>query len=1293
MAVFGLDDLSRISRQQIMAAGPRYSPNVDANAPNLEISILLDSIEALASSSDYRRKLDGLQNSIAESEAETGTWASRLFRKRRNTPTVCVELLARLSQEKPGQGSNTLRRVRYAARSVSKIISTRRRKLLDAHRSGDSGSRRANVIDAEFYSLRGLEDSITNLLEFIDSPAFSLIANNRLLIRGSWGTGKTHFLCDIAKQRMERQLPTLFLLGHRVQAEVNPLDSICAATGLANRPKELLARLSKLGRAAGGRALLVIDGINEGDKRGWFRYGTSVVRLLRRHPNVGLIVSCRSPFESQVLSENARKSFVEVTHRGFEGIEFDAQREYFRFYGIPAPHIPLLAPEFSRPLFLKILCQTFSGQTASAKSHWIRDLMAGQKTMTKLFEDFVSQIGAPIERDFNLKGKTCWSILKGKKLPGKGSVVGIAPTMASTLQDYVSPSDCIAAISAITGQPDEEATKIFYRLIAEGLLVEDVLYEQNGSLSIVRLPYQRFSDHLVCRHLLENYLRTETRQAIRNSLRSNQPLGRVFAQGFFINTYAMPGWATALMLEFPERTKRALSDDERELYFHLPKENRQTAPLIEPFLEGLTWRHADSFTKSTDRIVGFLVQHEHQFIREQLFETLVGLASRTGHPYSADRLARNLSTLTLVQRDLSWSEFLRKTPRESVVRRVTEWAIGHGSDELPRHAARDLIILCSTFLTTSHKGLRDRVTRALVALGQRHPTVLFELTGQALGHNDPYIPERMLAASYGVLMRCWAHADTNLVKASRSIACTLYDEMFGVNAEHSTTHILMQDYATGIIELARLMEPKALGSRRIMFIRQPFPAVRSNIPDAASIEEEQCRDADQALGMDFRNYTIGRLVPGRSNYDFEHEGYKKVLRQIEWRMLDLGYRAKLFDEVDRLISSANSHTGRSDNGSKVDRYAKKYAWISYFEVAGVRAAAGQLKLDQPRVSDCDIDPSFPQPPKSWQLHLPSQFTSELRSPAIWAKDGPDPSYRNLLIRTDVDGKPGPWALLDGYIQEAAVRDARQIFTFLRAIFVRHADVRKLRRESRKDHNPHLDVGGDYYTFYGEVPWSPKHGAYLRDKRGRARQQLTELFAKTEPYSVRKKVTSVQDLPDANLNKLVEMIIATKSSASTRAALKLTIPSQVQTTKYRHIPGIHVELPTFHFGWESYHSTENQGPNPEFVAPAISQAFQLRGFDGGSDLLDAAGHEATIFRRLSKPDGSLSGHLLYLRQDLLEEYLRRTGSVIAWINSGERTFHYSYLERHQSELSGNWHLHERRHLHFWPRKQRNRDKVY
>ncbi|MEZ5348125.1 MAG: hypothetical protein R2714_02840 [Microthrixaceae bacterium] len=48
--------------------------------------------------------------------------------------------------------------------------------------------------------------------------------------------------------------------------------------------------------------------------------------------------------------------------------------------------------------------------------------------------------------------------------------------------------------------------------------------------------------------------------------------------------------------------------------------------------------------------------------------------------------------------------------------------------------------------------------------------------------------------------------------------------------------------------------------------------------------------------MDFGNYTIGRLVTDRGNYDFKHREYNGVRRQIADRIGRLGYSTDHFSK-------------------------------------------------------------------------------------------------------------------------------------------------------------------------------------------------------------------------------------------------------------------------------------------------------------------------------------------------------------------------------------------------------------
>src|SRR5579863_3335329 len=103
-----------------------------------------------------------------------------------------------------------------------------------------------------------------------------------------------------------------------------------------------------------------------------------------------------------------------------------------------------------------------------------------------------------------------------------------------------------------------------------------------------------------------------------------------------------------------------------------------------------------------------------------MLETLVCLASRTDHHYNVERLKNYLSRKSLIDRDIFWSEFLRSRRPPSVVYRLLDWIQTSGSEVIEAATSASLIQLCALFLTTTVRTLRDRTTRCLVILGERH---------------------------------------------------------------------------------------------------------------------------------------------------------------------------------------------------------------------------------------------------------------------------------------------------------------------------------------------------------------------------------------------------------------------------------------------------------------------------------------------------------------------------------------------------------------------------------------------
>jgi hypothetical protein len=1208
-----LAQLQTVNEVAIQAAGPRYTPGVDPAAPNIEIGHLVDAFDALSLVDGWRSRARELAEGISEASEYHARLLDRVFRRRSSTPNQLVDKVNALT------GVNDPTALRHAADELRR--SSRRVAKRLEHESGalweqlralpDEPTDRElrNRLQSDTRAINGVMSAVRGLVEYLDGPSGRFLrGNNGLLLLGSWGTGKTHVLCDIARQRLQAQAPALLVMASSLPRGADVLDAVAVSTGLATSGAKLLSELNRLGKATKTRALLIVDAVNEGDQEVWRKELPGLAKSIGHLAHVGLVVSCRRPFDEAIVSERAASRLVSLEHYGFQDEEFDAQLEYFSYYNLPAPSVPLITPEFTRPLFLKILCEGLKDLGRRSQQRKLREVASGQKGMTYVLEYYTKKIGKGIERELSLAPGGCWLALKGSRADA-----GLAGRMAAAGSDWLSTTDATASLQASLSLTKHQAKVVLRRFIHEGLVVAAPRRHDSALVSGVQFSYQRFGDHLIARHLLDAHLVTHSEQALRRGFYRNRPLGAPFRLNQWGGHFQEPGIAAALMLEFPERMKR--SPFSHELLSYLPKATRLVAPVKEVFLDGLYWRSADAFTHDTDRLISFFLTQVDDWTRDETLEVLVGLASRPTHPYASIRLATDLAQQTMPTRDQTWSEYLRRSDEHGNVQRILAWA--ERSTARDESEIRNEIRLLSLFLTTTNRPLRDRATRALVVRGSNRPEVLFEEVLQSLSFNDPYVPERMLAAAYGVAMRFWADPNGESMRtAIMPFARSLVRQMFVANAPHATKHVLRRGYALGVIELARKINRQAIATQQVPLLRQPFAQIPSPFVDPAAINDADVEESKRAMHMDFENYTIGRLVPDRGNYQEGHPGYQGVRRQIARRMSDLGYSAA-FSEVDRSITQMQSVSRQSDGG-KTDRYGKKYSWIAFFEMYGVRSDLDLLDewRSKERSSDCDIDPSFPVAPQEWVPPLPDFFAGAPMDHAEWLAAGPVPDYQHLLVLPQIEGVAGgPWVLLNGFIQQAGSND-RETFTFIRGVFMRQSDIAQAKEAvSTMDYLGNAaipEAGDDYYTYAGEIPWSPYFGTDYRRASGRARRHVSPMLRRFGGD--------------------------------------------------RWIASGRVEVPVHRWAWESYHSLLNQVSGIEFVAPALAEKLGLVNHSETLDLCDKVGRRATVYREFDVAGRFGGSSLLYLRKDLLEHYLSLVGRALVWIPWGERTLHHTHFSR-------------------------------
>ena len=1006
------------------------------------------------------------------------------------------------------------------------------------------------------------------------------------------GCGKTQLAAQFT-QAKDNDTPAGILLHGSSLSANDTLDSLAAnSIVLHGKPvssfEALVAAVDAAGRRANCRLAIVIDGLNESeDPRNWKRLLAPLHRLLADYPYVLVVCTLRPPFKEETLPDNT--AWLEMPD--FEHHTVEAIRRYFRYYRIDPVDAMLPLYLLRHPLTLRIFCEV-----TNPKRERVVGLEAMPGSLTTLFERYLLQTASRVaelsSRDqryyqadvlaaLNKIGFALWESKARSIEQGK---------LRQLLRDDNRPWD----------------KSIVYALEQGGILIRTPIHER---VSIgYAISYDELAGHIVADALIKQ-LQTE---------------GRTLADWL-----ADEQTVTALSGEIGERFTLA-TDTFQALVGVVPHRlpGQQLWPLLngelqtEALHEAVKLDPAYLNRETVEKLAELARQIPSTFSRNRDILYRLWETRAVPHPLNSEFLDAVLRPMTMAERDMRWSEWIRRNQEgfrneRGVVADILHWKQQWQSATTitSQDALRARWFMW--ILTSTVRNLRDHATHALYWFGNRDPKALFELTLDSLAINDPYVPERMLAACYGVAMGLWAHPEgEELREAIIPFANKLIDNIFVPNATYPTWHVLMRDYALGVIALAHRIDPAWLTDDRAVYLEAPFDHIPVPFTDVAQISDADVVPAKSAIRMDFHNYTIGRLIEGRRNYDDSHPLYKDVLKQIEYRLMELGYSPEKFDDIDKSIEQDRWHY-RPNSESKTDRYGKKYSWIAYFEMYGIhetRDLLDEWRKDE-RTSDTDIDPSFPEPAKFWILHINTLFSDETKSPRQWLVYGPTPDYSHLLDELpEVDGQVGPWTLLDGYISEYSAEYDQRIFTFLRGLLVDPAQKDQLITKFYAIQYPGNDAiprpHGDYYTYGGEIPWSHRFGTPMRDESGAVQRNLHQAFSYWADG---------------------EWI------------------------------GIPVEIPIWDWNWESYHSQLNQVSGITTPSPSICESLCLTNRRGEWDLYDSDGNAATLYRESHMDDKSLNANFLYIRTDLLRQYLFDTEQTLLWLLWGERDFEDSHFD--------------------------------
>jgi len=958
-------------------------------------------------------------------------------------------------------------------------------------------------------NVRRLLNALYGLEAFCEENSARASNSNAILLTGNGGCGKTHLYCDIATQRLRDGAGSVLLLGQHFNSGA-PWKQILDLLGLNCQPDEFLSALEIAGELSGHLAMFSIDALNEGDGRTlWRNHLAGLLADVRRFPGIRVCLSVRSTYEDLCIPKNiTENNLLRVGHRGFADHEYIASKTFFAFYKIKQPSVPLLVPEFQNPLFLKTFCKGLNNAGRT-------EIPDGMHGITAVFDFFIQSINeklaAPEYLDYD-----------PMQQPVQKAVQAIASIMGTDKEAFVERAKAQQAINAFLPTGGYGKT-LFFHLLSEGLFTENRMPSHNSAdewIDVVIFAYERFTDHLVAKRMLDHYADVEALQSAFGVDGALHYLAESHNSAYFNR-----GLLEAFCIQIPERFGKEFPD--------LVPHAQELDGVRAAFLESIALRNTAAFSAATDHYINSTVL-AYQGGWDDFFEVLLTVATNPSHPHNARRLHSNLLSRGLAERDALWTlSMSEKYGQQGAVDRLVDWSTQPDDKGYIEDKSLELCgIVLGWLLTSPNRTLRDRATKGLVNLFTNRLRILQQVLHRFATVDDPYVAERLWCVAYGCALR------SRIDGALTALAQFTYVVIF--KSGSPPPNILLRDYARGIVERALYEKlPVNVIKKRI---RPPYRSDWSdNVPSMKELEEQfgWSQEKDNPVraawisivgsvlhGGDFERYVIGtnsgtfpwssrRIDEPPLDAEQKRKGGESFSLELarRWifnRVVELGWTPEKFGDYDRNVNR-HQYDRRAD---KTERIGKKYQWMAYYEFvarvadnfqysarfwdSSANSYQGPWQVSYAR----NIDPTSLLTADRGDASLPTWWsplvyvpTSDM-TPEEWVKTiGDVPSPMALIqVRNPSDGSN--WLVLETHRnfdepaspgQERFDLPYRCAWYMVRSYLVKRSDEQRLLEElSNKNlwEQRMPESTDDHRVFIGEFFWSPIYDAHDDSYYGR-----------------------------------------------------------------------------------------------------------------------------------------------------------------------------------------------------------------
>ena len=719
----------------------------------------------------------------------------------------------------------------------------------------------------------------------------------------------------------------------------------------------------------------------------------------------------------------------------------------------------------------------------TAQSQGLHDLPSGWQGLTEVIGAFIGEKEKQFARDFGV-------LVAGQIVRRSLSVVVRA--LYDSGKTALPWSEAESTIAKAL--PNDGVSRVLDWLVRSDLLLQDIPLAgpTSGAELTVRPMYERLGDFLMAEQLWKDIAVTGVSIAARNG----GPLALILRDKDTIRQHA--GILEALSVVIPEHEHgHELTD--------LARDGSAREELVKIAVGSYPWRDPSAFSTESQCLA-----REALAIHGFTWQALDVLLSTSWRPSCVDATCLDLilKSYRLTYRDACWCSYLHdRYESQGLVRRFIDAMSELPLDNVDSVEAELLVTVLLWFTSAADRRVKDRATRAAIAILIVHPEFAVQTLKRMLECDDDEVRERTLLSVYGALI---VTRDTS---AAGDVVAWLHTAV--QDSPSDFDNAIIRDDVESIAELTEMLGVHLENINLSSAIAQPksakwplsFPSEKETRRYQDSKELQ--RLASSCLSDDFFIYTLECLRP------WQHSVPKKEMARWILSTVVAGFRyeGSCCDRYDGYMQKYGYGRMRPE---WAERIGKKYQWIAMYQLASKlhdHAKYRRSRLDErtranPMIllSQRKMDPTLPasseqsgQCDSAWWSPVPVdlQCTTLVSDKAWVTRQSNVPTFQSLLAGIDHAGER--WMPLEMYASWQQTREKgglllRDAYISIQSYLVPEARVNGALKYLEQHDMSHLPRPREFlYGFTGEYPWTTAFKAQFAEPGYEKDRQLPCTF--------------------------------------------------------------------------------------------------------------------------------------------------------------------------------------------------------